>query len=373
MNGRTRRIPTLDGWRGVAIIGVIWYHAMDYFFINKDIPYVSLARFGRFGVDIFFGLSGMLITGLLLEQMGQTSTISLKAFYTRRAFRILPIYLLFIGVLVVMGLMHGPRELASCLLFLRNYVPGDWSWRNTAHLWTLSIEEHFYLIWPVLLLICGVKLGRHVAAYFAIAVGFWKLLESQLNLHLFPGVPPLIRTDLRIDALLWGAVVAFTLNDENAREKLRLQLQFWPWLGMVAAALFSMVYYSALTSVFFAVMIPMILAGTLLHPEWLVSKLLDSAPIAQVGRISYSLYIWQNLFLMPGFEHPSHFATRLPWNLAVVFVVACASYYLVETPLLRVGGRFAAKFTAPLTPCSVTPGFLERTDTKPVYSGNVPS
>ena len=143
--------------------------------------------------------------------------------------------------------------------------------------------------------------------------------------------------------------VAFALHDENAREKLRRQLQFWPWLGMVAAALFSMAYYSSLTSMFLALLIPLILAGTLLHPEWPVSRLLASAPLGWVGRISYSLYIWQQLFLVPGVEHPSSFFTLLPWNLAIILAVACASYYLVEQPLLRVGGRLAAKFNVPLT------------------------
>jgi peptidoglycan/LPS O-acetylase OafA/YrhL len=351
-----RRIPTLDGWRAIAIVLVIWHHAMRYFFSNEDAYYLTAARFGAFGVDIFFGLSGLLITGLLLKQRGETGAISLKAFYTRRAFRILPIYLVFLGVVAMVGLLHGPRELASCLLFFRNYLPVDLGWFHTADLWSLSVEEHFYLIWPSLLVLCGLKWGRHVAAYFAIAVGIWRMVEPQMNLHLFPDVPPHFRSDLRMDALLWGAVVAFTLNDAVAREKLRLDLKFWTWLGMVALALASIVYYSSLTSMFLAVLIPMILAGTLLHPQWLVSRLLDSAPLAWVGRISYSLYIWQQLFLVPGWDHPAHFWARLPWSLPAVLAVACVSYYLIETPLLRVGGRLAARFGRPLTPeCAKQP------------------
>jgi peptidoglycan/LPS O-acetylase OafA/YrhL len=354
-----RRIPTLDGWRAVAIVAVIWHHAMRYFFTNDDAYYLTAARLGAFGVDIFFGLSGLLITGLLLKQWGETGAISLKAFYTRRAFRILPIYLVFLGVVAVLGLMHGPREVASCLLFFRNYLPASLDWRDTADLWSLSVEEHFYLIWPSLLVLCGLKWGRHVAAYGAIAVGFWRMMEPQMNLHLFPAVPPHLRSDLRMDALLWGAVVAFTLHDDVAREKLRRQLGFWPWLGMVAVALFSILYYSNLTSIFLAVLIPMILAGTLLHPKWLVSRVLDWAPIAWIGRISYSLYIWQQLFLVPGWEYPAHSWTRLPWNLAALLAVACGSYYLIETPLLRVGGQVAAKFNRPVTPeCEKQPALV---------------
>ncbi len=315
------------------------------FYTDDSAYYSTMARFGAFGVDIFFGLSGILITGLLLKEYSETGSIGLKAFYTRRVFRIFPVYLLFLSAVAVAGLMHGPRELASCLLFYRNYLPSGW--RDTQHLWSLSVEEHFYLIWPGLLVLCGLKWGRSVAVWLAIAVGCWRMFESPLGLHLFADVPRHLRSDLRMDALLWGSVVAFTLADARAREKLRREFRFVPWLGMVALAVFSIGFYSDLTSMWLAVLIPLILAGTALHPEWLVSRLLDSRPMAWIGRLSYSLYIWQQLFLVPGWAHPSHFWTRWPWNMAAVLAVACTSYYLVETPLLRVGRRLAAKWTEP--------------------------
>jgi peptidoglycan/LPS O-acetylase OafA/YrhL len=340
-----RRIPTLDGWRAIAILCVMWHHTMQCFFTNEDASYLSVAHYGAFGVDIFFGLSGLLITGLLLKQRSERGAFNLKAFYTRRAFRILPVYLLFLAVIALIGLMHGPRELVSCLLFVRNYVPNGWIWGDTAHLWSLSVEEHFYLIWPSLLVLCGLKWGRHVAAYCAIAIGFWRLMEATMYLHLFPNVLPHLRTDLRLDALLWGAVVAFTLNDPSARERLRRELKLPVWAGLVVAALLSIAYYSNVTSIFLAVLIPIILSGTLLHPDWLVSRLLDSKAIAWIGRISYSLYIWQQLFLVPGWEQPSHFWTRVPWNVAAALAAACVSFYLLETPFIRLGGRLAAMFS----------------------------
>jgi peptidoglycan/LPS O-acetylase OafA/YrhL len=318
---------------------------MTSFFTKEEVYDLSAAPFGAFGVDIFFALSGMLITGLLLKEWGQRGSLSLKAFYTRRVFRILPLYLLFLSMVALAGEMHGRSEVASCLLFWRNYLPNGWLWRGTEHLWSLSVEEHFYLIWPGILVLCGMKWGRNVAAWLAIAIGFWRMVEPQMGLNLFQQVPAHLRSDLRMDALLWGAVVAFTLADGKAREKLRLQLRFWPWLGMVAGALLCIRFYSNLTSMGLVVLIPMILAATALHPEWRVSRLLDAPPMAWIGRVSYSLYIWQQLFLVPGWENPSHFWTRWPWNVAGVLAVACASYYLVETPLLRTGRRLAAKFT----------------------------
>jgi peptidoglycan/LPS O-acetylase OafA/YrhL len=342
----------------VAILSVIWHHVMMGFFTNDGAYYSTAARFGAFGVDIFFGLSGMLITGLLLQEFRETGSVSLKAFYARRVFRIFPIYLLFLSAVAMAGLLHGPGELASCLLFYRNYIPSGW--RDTQHLWSLSVEEHFYLIWPGLLVLCGLKWGRSVAVWLAIAVGCWRMVESQMGLHLFPQVPPHLRSDLRMDALLWGSVVAFTLTDGKARDKLRREFRFVPWLGLVVLAVFSVGFYSDLTSMWLAVLIPLILAGTALHPEWLISRLLDSRPMGWIGRLSYSLYIWQQLFLVPGWENPSHFWLRWPCNMAVILAVACASYYLVETPLLRMGRRLATKWTEPLsTPVRVAPESLE--------------
>ena len=212
-------------------------------------------------------------------------------------FRIFPVYWMFIAVAAVLGLIDTRLEVASLLLFFRNFFELG---RDTQHLWSLSVEEHFYLFWPGLLVLLGVVRGRHAAALLALGFGMWRLIESQAGWHLFPQAPPHLRTDLRMDALLWGAVVAFTLHEAADREKLRRQLQFWPWLGLLALCLVCIRFYSQLTSMVVAVTIPVILAGTVLHPEWLLSCVLDSAPVAWFGRISYSVYIWQQLFLDPG-------------------------------------------------------------------------
>jgi peptidoglycan/LPS O-acetylase OafA/YrhL len=169
------------------------------------------------------------------------------------------------------------------------------------------------------------------------------MVEPELGWHLFPAAAPHLRSDLRMDALLWGAAVAFALDDARAREKLRAEVGFGVWMGILAAALLAIGFYSNLSSVWLAVLIPTILAGTVLHPEWRVSRMLEVPVLAWIGRISYSLYIWQQLFLVPGWDHPSHWWTRWPWNLAAVPGVGCGSYYLVEKPLLRVGRRLAAR------------------------------
>jgi len=118
------RIPTLDGWRAVAIAVVVVHHLARWFYQQESAYALSVTRFGAFGVDVFFGLSGLLITRLLLDEFGRTGSFDLRGFYIRRAFRILPPYLMFLAVVTATGMWRSAWEAASCLLFFRNYVPG---------------------------------------------------------------------------------------------------------------------------------------------------------------------------------------------------------------------------------------------------------
>ena len=138
---KARYIPTLDGWRAVAILMVIAYHAGAGFYGLKEFFAVSPTRFGSWGVPVFFALSGLLITKLLLEEFDRSGRISLKSFYIRRAFRILPAATLYILTLAALGLLVSRTELASSLFFFRNYLPeslagfipstfGRWPWKN---------------------------------------------------------------------------------------------------------------------------------------------------------------------------------------------------------------------------------------------------
>lgn len=143
---KSRHIPTLDGWRAVAILLVVAHHAGTAFYSESDYYSQSLTRFGTWGVPVFFGLSGVLITKLLLEEFDRTGKMSLKSFYIRRAFRILPPVFVFIAVVAALGLLASGMEAASGLFFFRNYLPNSLGGIYTGHLWSLAVEEHFYLI-----------------------------------------------------------------------------------------------------------------------------------------------------------------------------------------------------------------------------------
>jgi peptidoglycan/LPS O-acetylase OafA/YrhL len=337
------RIPTLDGWRAVAILAVIVHHAGMCFYATEAQWELSATQFGAFGVDIFFGLSGLLITKLLLEERREKGSIDLRAFYIRRGFRILPPYLLFLAGVTIAGLWRSGPEIAGCLLFFRNYVPAQLVGRATQHLWSLAVEEHFYLLWPGLLFVLGLSRGKTAAGWLALVVALWRMVDYQLNLPLFANLPAHFRTDVRLDALLWGCVLAFLLDDPRVRATLVRQLRFRPWLVAVLVCLLCIRYYSMMLSVLLALFIPVVLTGTAIHPAWMISRVLDCKPLAWIGRISYSIYLWQQIFIWPAWEHSPHFWQLWPYNVIASFLFAAASYYFLERPLIHFGRRWAAR------------------------------
>ena len=308
-----------------------------------------IAMLGAFGVDIFFGLSGLLITSLLLQEYQRKGSISLTSFYTRRVFRILPPVFALLLVVSSLGLVQTPIELVSCLGFFRNYLRETLGGNYTRHLWSLAVEEHFYLLWPALLVWLTRKdrTGRPVA-YLSIFFGLWRVTVEQTGLttRVLDGVNKHFRTDLRADALLWGCFVAFLIATPESRERVRRYLS-GPVVAVAAlAAVACVVIYSMLSSLWFAMLVPVVLTGTMLHPEWLFCRVLEIAPMRLLGRLSYSLYLWQELFLVPGWEHRYGFFQHWPWNLAAALAAAAASYFLIEKPCMEFGRQVAAHITA---------------------------
>jgi peptidoglycan/LPS O-acetylase OafA/YrhL len=210
------RIPTLDGWRGVAILLVLVDHIAQRTRFERQI----WANFGTFGVYIFFVISGYIITTRLIEERQITSTISLSAFYLRRAFRILPIVVVYVAFLYLLSRSIGlkefqPREIAGSLFFFRNYQfaahPGG---LYTAHFWSLSVEEHFYLLWPALLLWSGNRRALGLALSLATGCSLWRMYNIAHPVGFLPGGTIFhrsMRTDLMIDGLFIGSALALLI------------------------------------------------------------------------------------------------------------------------------------------------------------------
>ena len=203
------------------MLGVILYHSREAF-PGSDSLLMRLEAHCYLGVDVFFAISGFLICGLLLREYEETGDISLRRFYIRRCFRILPPYYVSLAAICAAGaflaLPLNFADVPSCLLFYRNYRPlgiDEDGGFYTAHYWTLAIEEHFYLLWPMLLLLVRPKRAGKVAFLLAMMVFSWRVIEA--HFHLLAGVLPqanlMARTDTRMDALLWGCLAAIYFPD----------------------------------------------------------------------------------------------------------------------------------------------------------------
>ncbi|MEP7354194.1 MAG: acyltransferase [Acidobacteriota bacterium] len=343
------RIPTLDGWRAVAIGLVLWHHLMMGFYPSEALYYSSsVSQLGAFGVDIFFALSGLLITSLLIQERQRSGSVSIAGFYVRRAFRILPPCFVFLGAATAVVGLRSVWEAVASLLFFRNYLPQQLGSDVTGHLWSLAVEEHFYLIWPALFVWAGRKSGARAAAWLAIACVLWRVADAQNHISdpWLASVPTHFRTDLRLDALLWGCAAAFMLQAPKTRKQMHDKIPQWGFWILLVAIVTGSVIYSQLTAIWLAMFFPILLILTLLHPAWGISHLLEHRAARFIGRMSYSLYLWQQLFLAPGWE-PTRWFQHLPVNIALTFLCAYASYHLIEKPCMRLGrawsGRIAAR------------------------------
>ncbi|MDO8989423.1 MAG: acyltransferase [Sideroxyarcus sp.] len=361
-------LPTLDGWRTIAIALVIIAHSSDSI-QNALMPDVGnaifdfLKLFGLVGVQIFFGLSGFLITTRLVADEAQRGSISLKSFYIRRAFRILPaslVFLLAIALLSLSGVIQVSfGRWLSTLLFFANYSTAEGSW-YLGHFWSLAVEEHFYFIWPLAFLTLTNNSRRVIFAVAGVLLlALWRAVDFKFQLT---GSTPAVfwgRTDIQADSILCGVLVALLYSDPVWKLRLRRLLSIpavWPVLVLLAFGMATLIALHvlgwkmafALLTVK-AIVIPLIILGTLISSTNFPGRVLESTVFRWVGRISYSLYLWQQLFLVWNEVRVPYLSPlqSLPVNIILAFACASLSLYLIEKPLISVGHRLAKRL-APL-------------------------
>jgi peptidoglycan/LPS O-acetylase OafA/YrhL len=368
--------PGLDGLRAIAVMAVLLYHA--------DLGWIPG---GFLGVEIFFVISGYLISALLLAEWRRTGRIDLKDFWLRRARRLLPaLYVLLVAVLAF-ALVFLPGEVArlrddalAALGYVTNWylIVGQESYFEAVgrpsllqHLWSLAVEEQFYLIWPMVL---AGALGfgatrRGPGRVLALAV-FGAAASAALTALLYvPGADPsriYYGTDTRATGLLCGAALAFAWSPQDvsrpaakwaARRSLRLgrfARRWWPAVPLLldavgVAALAALVlfclhlgeyqpllYRGGLVAVALATAAMVVVVA---HPRaWVVSRLLGSAPMRWVGVRSYGIYLWHwPVFMVtrPELDVPFDGLPLLALHLGLTLVLADLSYRFVERPIRR--------------------------------------
>jgi peptidoglycan/LPS O-acetylase OafA/YrhL len=327
------RIRTLDGWRAIAILMVTIFHASESILGDRpDILYYT--RFCALGVDVFFALSGILITNLLLDERDRTGQIDLKGFYIRRCFRVLLPCYFYLALISVCGVIHSRSEFLSSVFFFRNYTNGG---HYTSHLWSLAVEEHFYLLWPIALVVAH-RYAQQVAMWGAVGFGLWRMVGT-LAVPTLPGIWPIFRTDYRLDSLLWGCVIGVLLHKSNPLLKRITPLA---WIAILGAYMLCFRQFSLVARMAMPALLPLLIVATAQHPKWILSRFLESAPMEWIGKISYSLYLWQMLFLVYSTHSP--FWWQLPpTNIVLAFATATICYYCLDAPVRKVGYRLAKR------------------------------
>jgi peptidoglycan/LPS O-acetylase OafA/YrhL len=311
----------LDGLRGLAILLVLLLH----FTTDMTPPDGSVAagvrsafQIGWIGVDLFFVLSGFLITGILVDNRGSGRYFS--AFYARRALRILPVY--FLAVLAAFHLLPrffqgfdtgGVRTEAAFWLFLQNFseLPYQLS-RTVGHFWSLAIEEQFYLMWPLVVFLTSPAKARRIALATVVLSPIARFVALQAGV---PGSSVYHYTPFRLDGLATGAFIALSMRDPAARA----MLEGWSKVVGIVALAAALVLY-----------------GPLHVPEALALKLDFSIGFSSLC-VGFGALLTRVVLAGPD----SRLARVLSWRGLVTLGTYSYAMYLVHVPLLRVVSKVA--------------------------------
>ncbi len=354
-----RRIPSLDGLRAISIVLVMGLHTVQRYGVDHpDHPpglLWSVVLNGSLGVTIFFVISGYLITRLLLHEQQTRGAISMGGFYIKRAFRILPPLYVYVAVLVLLSaagrLALTKWDVVSALFFFHNYAITSTSWA-IEHFWSLSVEEQFYLIWPVILVLClrqrGLA-GRDRAAAIAGAV---IVVSPLVRIISFRTHNPLLHDSagfhMHADALMFGCAAALLEGKPWFERVYSTVTRVWwlPVLGLAIGSYLEMRFQNywnfPIGETYTGVLLAFVLLWTVRNADSLPGRLLNARPITHIGVLSYSIYLWQTLLLHH--RNATVFAGAnwigsLPFNWIAILLIAEISYLMVEQPSLRLRNR----------------------------------
>jgi peptidoglycan/LPS O-acetylase OafA/YrhL len=332
------RDKILDGYRGVAVLGVVLGHAIAYRFgaqlggMSEFQPLLRLAQpLSDLGVKLFFVISGYIITALLLREEAAAGRVNIRAFYSRRMFRILPPFFAYL-VTLWLARWSGWIDIANSQLiasasFTCNLDIVECVWW-TAHTWTLAVEEQYYLLWPPLLTMLPTRLRSVFLTLVTgalLATFVMMPFEFHSNYSAFPCI----------------AVGAFYATSTRAQQWVARHSHGGVWLLVTAAIVIG--YSSAaikLADLFAPIAIIYIIFSAY-RIAWLRS-LLEGRLLQVAGSVSYSLYLWQQLFL----ARPDTYNGAPPlWALPIV---VAAAVILIERPSIKLGKRVSVALSRPI-------------------------
>jgi len=345
------RVPSLDGLRAVSILLVLMSHYVD----GRLFP-------GGLGVLVFFVVSGFLIARLMLAEQKNTGHVSLLNFYLRRFFRLYPVVTIYTAVVILFCFYIGhPLDLcepASALFYFANYV---YAWSPTAcHagatampfgiFWSLSVEEHFYLFFPLLFVLAR---GRRLASWMtAICIGclalrllFAQLHPEWLKSHFF------YFTDVRLDSIAFGVLLAAICEKADARRMIAtLEHPLAVMAAVITVLLCLMIrndwFRETLRYTLLGAAIAVIVAAIVFSQRYAPAQaVLNWAVMRWIGMLSYSIYVWHSLLplLLHRFAPALPQSAVVPADFALTLAVAALSYFSIERPASTLRHHFGSR------------------------------
>ena len=346
----------LQGLRGISILIVLLSHLKLKSLPNLNVPSLFLIFFdGIFGVHVFFVLSGFLISYLLLLEKKKTRSISIKSFYLRRFLRIFPAYfflLLIYAILQKLGIITlSSDSWLSSLIFLKWLFGGDWI---SGHFWSLSIEENFYLFWPFIFKFSSINRLKIVLLIIVLAscicrvIGYYSFFSGPIFINYFSIV-------YHIDSITIGALGAIYFEKIKfifVKYKLDKYFLFYLFLIVIFSSriltdlnynnhlhlgfLFIPLGVGGPSSIIVSFCILLIIYSLILTESIMLNYLFNSSLLVFIGTLSFSIYLWQQIFFAPEIQPLNKF----PFNLLFIFIISITTYYFIEKPFLK----FKAKF-----------------------------
>lgn len=326
------RIPSLDGLRAIAVTLVVLKHMSSSHAFGPD--YLWRLQLGDLGVRVFFVISGFLITHLLMLERESKGRIDLPAFYLRRCLRIFPAYFAFLGLMLLamaVDLQNAPlKQFAVAALYLSNYLDTP---NFLGHTWSLSVEEQFYLLWPGVLVLAGLRGSFRFALGAVIVAPVLRLAIAEADPD-----PKVLWTGFftTCDAIATGCLFArwrAKLHERTAY--IRAINSAWipcVMVGIMLAVLLTMrwpLLWNTLGVTLLNVTVVVLIDACVTQVGSWHYRLLNCRPFVFVGLMSYSIYLWQQPFIYGGMR------LETPLNFAAIIAAASMSYYCVERPALR--------------------------------------